>query len=99
MNGKDFINAANLYFFAIKTGLFTRHFSLQCRALQALARALGFLVYRQLALQCYVKALEFAFLDNDHSEELAIYDQLSKLFFEANDLKSAVYYHKKYVIT
>ena len=95
MSAKDFINAANLYYFAIKTAVFTRHFSLQCRALQSLAKALGHLVFRQLALDCLIKALQFAFVDGDHSEELTIYDQMSKLFFEANDLKMAVYFHKK----
>ncbi len=95
MSARDYIKAANLYYFAIRTGIFTRHFSMQCRALQSLGRALSRLVYRQMALRCFIKALEFAFKDEDTSEELAIYDHLSKLFFEANDLKTAVYFHKK----
>lgn len=95
MGARDIVNAANLYYFAVRTGIFTRHFSMQCRALQSLGRALGRLVYRQMALRCYIKALEFAFMDEDSSEELAIYDQLSKLFFQANDLKTAVYFHRK----
>ena len=92
---KDFINAANLLYFAIRTGMFTRQFQLQCKVLQSLAKALGMMVYRQLALSCLNKALEYALYYDDYGEELAIYHQLSKLYFDANDLKTAVYFHRK----
>lgn len=94
-DSKDFINASNLFYFAIRTGIFTRQFKLQSRVLQSLAKALAMLVYRQLALVCLAKALEYALHFDDFGEELAIYHQLSKIYFDGNDLKTAVYFHRR----
>lgn len=96
-DSKDFVNAATLFYYAIRTGIFTREFTLQCRALQSLAKVLSMMVFRQLSLSCFFKALEYALHFDDLSSELAIYHQLSKLYFEANDLKRAVYFHRKVI--
>ena len=95
VSAKDFINAALLFWSAVKTGNFTRNFSLQSISLQKLAGALAALVYRKLALNCLFKGLEFAYLHDDHTQELRCYEQLGRLYFEANELKMAVFYHRK----
>lgn len=95
MSSKDFINAALLFWSAVKTGNFTRDFNLHSISLQKLAKALGALVYRKLALNALFKALEFAYFQDDHKQELRCYEQLGKLYFEANELKMAVFYHRK----
>lgn len=94
-NSKDFVNSASIYYFGIKTGNFTRNFQLQSVALQKLAKALGHLVLRKQAVNCLFKALEFAFYFDDYKQELNIYDALSKLYFEANELKMAIFYHRR----
>jgi hypothetical protein len=95
ISSKDFINASLLFWSAVKTGNFTRDFSLQSISLQKLAKSLAALVYRKLALNCLFKALEFAYFYEDDTQELRCYEQLGKLYFEANELKMAVFYHRK----
>lgn len=92
---KDWVLAANLYHFAIKTGNFTRYFPLQCTSLQKLAKAMRKMVYRKMALKCLIKALEYAFFYKDRKQEIEIYDQLGRLYYEGGDLSTSLYYHER----
>lgn len=92
---KDYVMAANLYHFAIKTGNFTRMFNLQCLSLQKLSRAMRKMVYRKLALKCLIKSLEYAFYYRDKDQEMEIYDQLGRLYYEGGDLSTSLYYHER----
>jgi len=95
LSSKDYPNAALFYLYALKTANYTRYFNFQSKNLIKLSKCLSKMMNRRLAMNCLLKALEFALNYDDYGEELRVYDNMSVLYLEGEDTAMARYMHNR----